>query len=216
MISDNLKKRFYTSLILLLLIFLILKFNFVMVYSLILLGVMSILEFLNITQKIFKKIFFIFISNICFIFLIFVFCFFILYFSNFTQLKIIFFILLAGCIASDIGGFAIGKTLKGPKLTKISPNKTISGSIGSLVFTIITISSLVFYYVEHLDFQIIIVALATSFACQLGDLFFSALKRKAKIKDTGNFLPGHGGVLDRLDGIFFGLPAGFITLIYLY
>ena len=216
MISNNLKKRIYTSLILLLLIILIMNFNFVMVYSLILLGVISTIEFLNITNKIFKKKFFTLISNIFFIVFIFTFCFCILYFSNFIQLKIILFILLSGCIASDIGGFVIGKIIKGPKLTKISPNKTISGSIGSLVFTIITISSLMFFYLKHFDFKIIIVSLVVSLTCQLGDLFFSVLKRKAEIKDTGNFLPGHGGFLDRLDGIFFGLPSGYLTLIYLY
>ena len=137
-------------------------------------------------------------------------------FLEFYSIKIILFILLSGCIASDIGGFVIGKIIKGPKLTKISPNKTISGSIGSLVFTIITISSLMFFYLKHFDFKIIIVSLVVSLTCQLGDLFFSVLKRKAKIKDTGNFLPGHGGFLDRLDGIFFGLPSGYLTLIYLY
>ena len=56
----------------------------------------------------------------------------------------------------------------------------------------------------------------TSLYCQLGDLFFSYLKRKAKLKDTGNILPGHGGVLDRLDGILFGIPLGFLTLILLF
>ena len=73
-----------------------------------------------------------------------------------------------------------------------------------------------FFYLKHFDFKIIIVSLVVSLTCQLGDLFFSVLKRKAKIKDTGNFLPGHGGFLDRLDGIFFGLPSGYLTLIYLY
>ena len=62
------------------------------------------------------------------------------------------------------------------------------------------------------NLKILIVALITSISCQLGDLFFSFLKRKAKLKDTGNFLPGHGGILDRLDGIFFGIPMGLITL----
>ena len=56
----------------------------------------------------------------------------------------------------------------------------------------------------------------TSISCQLGDLFFSYLKRKAKVKDSGNFLPGHGGVLDRLDGILLGIPFGFLTLTLIF
>ena len=67
-----------------------------------------------------------------------------------------------------------------------------------------------------MNFSIFIVSLVTSISCQFGDLFFSFLKRKAKLKDTGNLLPGHGGVLDRLDGIFFGIPFGFLTLILLF
>ena len=77
--------------------------------------------------------------------------------------------------------------------------------------------SLGFFYVTNsINFKIILVGLLTSVFCQLGDLFFSFLKRKGNIKDTGNFFPGHGGVLDRLDGIFFGIPFGFILLILLF
>ena len=70
-------------------------------------------------------------------------------------------------------------------------------------------------FVDDLNYKIFILALITSLAAQAGDLFFSFLKRKAKIKDTGNLLPGHGGVLDRLDGIFLGVPVGLITFILL-
>ena len=110
----------------------------------------------------------------------------------------------------------IGKIFKGSKLTKISPNKTISGSIGSLFLTSIVISSCFFYFTENFNYTIVIVSIVTSLACQFGDLFFSYLKRKAKVKDTGNFLPGHGGVLDRLDGIYFGIPMGFAALTLFY
>ena len=136
-------------------------------------------------------------------------------FSNFLQLKIILFSLLIGCVASDIGGFIFGKIFKGPKLTKISPNKTISGSIGALIFTIVVIKSSIFYFTGGFGLMLIFVAIITSLFCQLGDLFFSFLKRKAKIKDTGSFLPGHGGVLDRLDGILLGLPVGYLSLVIL-
>tara|TARA_S200000501_G_C20276088_1_gene505030 strand:+ start:164 stop:511 length:348 start_codon:yes stop_codon:yes gene_type:complete len=115
-----------------------------------------------------------------------------------------------------MGGFIFGKIFKGPKLSKISPNKTISGSIGSVLFTIIVLESLIYYLTNNLSFEIFFIAIITSVACQIGDLFFSFLKRKAKIKDTGKFFPGHGGVLDRLDGIFLGLPIGLISTILIY
>lgn len=105
--------------------------------------------------------------------------------------------------------------MKGPKLTKISPNKTISGFIGALIFTSITISTIMFYLTNDFNYKILVISIVTSLSCQAGDLFISFLKRKAKVKDTGNLLPGHGGVLDRLDGIFLGIPFGFITYIVL-
>ena len=109
-----------------------------------------------------------------------------------------------------------GKILKGPKLTKISPNKTFSGAIGSFIFSCTLFSSLIYYETKVFNFKIVTIGLMISLFCQIGDLFFSYLKRKAKKKDTGNLLPGHGGLLDRLDGIFFGIPLGFVTLIMLF
>tara|TARA_B100001093_G_C26615790_1_gene922263 strand:- start:419 stop:844 length:426 start_codon:yes stop_codon:yes gene_type:complete len=138
------------------------------------------------------------------------------FFSNVLQLKIILYSLLIGCVASDIGGFVFGKLFNGPKLTKISPNKTISGAIGSIIFTSLAISISIFYFTKNFNYLILIICIITSVACQIGDLFFSFLKRKAKIKDTGNFLPGHGGVLDRLDGILFGVPIGIYALTLIY
>ena len=120
--------------------------------------------------------------------------------------------MLFGCIASDVGGLIIGKIFKGPKLTNISPNKTISGALGSIFFSAIIMSMLFFYFTRSINVNLLGVCVFTSIGCQLGDLFFSFLKRKAKIKDTGNTLPGHGGVLDRLDGIFLGVPIGFISI----
>ena len=123
--------------------------------------------------------------------------------------------MLIGCVASDIGGFIFGKLFKGPKITKISPNKTYAGSIGSILSTTLIVSFLFMFYLQNFNYKIILIAITTSIFCQLGDLFFSYLKRKAKLKDTGKFFPGHGGVLDRLDGIFLGIPFGFLTLILL-
>ena len=179
-------------------------------------GLFSIIEFFNIIKKITKNNFLKFIQNSLFVIFIFFYCYLFFFFSNIPQLKIIVFILLLGCIASDIGGLTFGRIFKGPKLTIISPKKTISGSLGSILFSILIINILFFYFINTFNIKIFTVSIITSIGSQLGDLFFSYLKRKAKIKDTGNILPGHGGVLDRLDGIFIGIPTGFIALTFLY
>ena len=214
MISKNLKRRLLTSLFLLFFVFLIFKSNFVLIYSLIILSVFSILEFLNLSQSVFKNITR-YIFN--FFFIIFI-SFFSLFFFLFSlgKLKIVLLIILLGCIASDIGGFVFGNLFKGPKLTKVSPKKTVSGSIGSFFLCSFIVMSLVFYITKNFNLNIFFISIIISFSCQLGDLFFSYLKRKAKIKDYSNLLPGHGGVIDRLDGIFFGVPIGLITFLFLY
>ena len=174
---------------------------------------LSIVEFIDITRKIFNRFLVFIISNSIFVIYVFMFCIITVYFSNILYLKIIFFSLFLSCITSDIGGYVFGKTFKGPKLTKISPNKTVSGSIGSLILSCLTFSISIYFFTNSFIYIILLIGIITSIGCQMGDLFFSFLKRKAKIKDTGNFFPGHGGVLDRLDGIFFGIPAGFLTII---
>ena len=114
------------------------------------------------------------------------------------------------CIFTDIGGYVFGNIFKGPKLTKISPSKTYSGVIGSFLFSLI-IGIIFVKYLENnlLDndlTKIIISILMISLISQLGDLIISFFKRKAKLKDTGKILPGHGGLLDRIDGIIFVMP----------
>lgn len=214
--KKQLKKRVITSIVLIFFIFLIFNSLYLMTLSLLIFGVLSIIEFLNLSKKIFNKKIYYLLSNLCFITFIFIFSFLFFIFYNFEQSKFILLVLLTGCAASDIGGYIFGKIFKGPKLTKISPNKTISGVIGSFICSCILFSSLIYYETNVFSFTIVIIGLMTSFFCQIGDLFFSYLKRKADVKDTGNFLPGHGGVLDRLDGIFFGTPLGFLTLILLF
>ena len=216
MIPKNLKERIFTSLFLFFLLSLVIFFDFIMIYSLIVLGTLSLIEFLNLSKKILKNSIILNICNLFFIIYISIYCLLFLYLFNFIELKLILFTLLLGCIASDVGGFVVGKILQGPRLTKISPKKTISGSIGSIIFSIVVIFSIFYYFTNTLNYKIVIIGITTSVACQLGDLFFSFLKRKAKVKDTGNFFPGHGGVLDRLDGIFFGVPLGFLSLILIY
>ena len=132
---------------------------------------------------------------------------------TYAGLNFFLFIILIS-IFTDIGGYIVGKTLGGPKLTKISPNKTISGTLGSFIFSIIPL--FIFFYLGYLDIKIninnIIFCLLVSLVSQLGDLFISYLKRKADIKDTGKMLPGHGGILDRVDGIIFAVPFSYFLL----
>tara|TARA_B100000963_G_scaffold361281_1_gene395913 strand:- start:144 stop:791 length:648 start_codon:yes stop_codon:yes gene_type:complete len=214
--SVELKNRIITSFFLVILLFLIFSYKLVLVYSLIILSVLSILEFLAMSSRIISKKIYLLAANFTFIIYVYVFCLFFFYFSNFYHLQKILLIFLFGCIASDIGGFIFGKLIKGPKLTKISPKKTIAGSIGSIFLTVLVMTCLMLFFTNSFKSAFFLLALVTSVGCQIGDLFFSYLKRKAKLKDTGKFLPGHGGVLDRLDGIFFGLPIGLLYLVLFY
>ncbi len=127
-------------------------------------------------------------------------------------------VLLFSCIFSDIGGYVVGKTLGGPKLINISPNKTISGALGSIIFTIIGTYFFIKFFglLEVKNFYLIIWLFFMSLYCQAGDLFVSFLKRKANVKDTGNLLPGHGGLLDRVDGIILAVPLGILTYFLLF
>ena len=131
--------------------------------------------------------------------------------NNELEIFLIYSILVA--ITSDIGGLIFGKTFKGRKLSSISPNKTVSGAIGSLVFSLILVPILIKYFNEISLINLIVITLLTSLTSQLGDLLISLLKRKAKVKDTGDLLPGHGGILDRIDGILFAIPVGLILFI---
>ena len=128
-------------------------------------------------------------------------------------------IVLLICISTDVGGYLFGKILKGPKLTKISPNKTYAGSCGSYIFSILVIKliySYEFFLLHNVNFEIktiyFIIILSTT--SQLGDITISYFKRLSKIKNTGNIIPGHGGLLDRIDGMIFAYPIAFILLNY--
>lgn len=213
MTTDNFKKRIITSTALIILLFFVIFSKIALLYSLIIIGVYSVLEFINLSQNIFKKFISRVISNILFTIFIFIYFTIFFYFSNFIQLKIILFALLFGCIASDIGGYIFGKIIKGPKISKISPNKTLAGSFGSLILCSITFTVSILFFTNTSSLLIMTTGLVTSIFCQLGDLFFSYLKRKAKKKDTGNILPGHGGILDRIDGILLGIPSGYLFLL---
>jgi len=215
--SKNLKKRIYTSIILILMLFVISINNFALGYVLIIAGILSALEFFKMNLIIFKKNKIMqTTNNILFTLYLFTLLSTILYFSSFIHLKILLFIVLLICIASDIGGYIFGKIFQGKKLTKISPNKTISGAFGSLISSSLFSILIIYYLTGRIDLAIILIGLVTSISCQIGDLFFSYLKRKSNLKDTGNFLPGHGGILDRIDGMLLGIPIGFLIFIFIF
>ena len=126
-----------------------------------------------------------------------------------------FIIILIICISTDIGGYIFGKIFKGPKLTKISPNKTFSGVIGgyllSIFFLNLTLKSNYFFPKPmEITFNIFIFILLISTVSQLGDIIISFFKRLSKIKDTGKIIPGHGGLLDRIDGMIFAYPFSYL------
>ena len=131
-----------------------------------------------------------------------------------------FFLILLTCVATDIGGYLFGKIFKGPKISKISPNKTYAGMIGGFVLSIISaslyFSNLSFFslseYKGEMGAQIFFIVLSISFISQVGDLVISFFKRKSKIKNTGNIIPGHGGLLDRIDGMIFVFPYSFLLM----
>lgn len=218
---NELKNRINTSLLLFLFIYVCVFINeYVSLISLILVSFLGWLEFTQITRKIYlkkKKLFYIisiFISLSYFLFLIFI-C-----FNLITNNKIFFIYVLSICVTSDIGGYLFGKTFKGKKLTKISPNKTVIGLIGSFVLSLfpyiifsLTFDNFILFNNNILDN--IFLCLYLSLFCQIGDLFISYFKRLAKVKNSGKILPGHGGILDRIDGIIFAIPSiGIFTTLF--
>ena len=209
---NEFKIRIFTSLPLLLILYFSLQ-NYLML-SIILFFIVFILlsEFNNIFLKIYKK------KKLSHLILIFITTLYLFYFSlsillflNFDNSnKIILLFLLSISISTDIGGYCFGKFFKGKKLTKISPNKTYSGLIGSLLISVFV--SFIFFRNLDLTINYLAITIILSIISQIGDLLISFLKRKAKIKDTGKFLPGHGGLLDRVDGILFAIPIGLIII----
>ncbi len=129
-----------------------------------------------------------------------------------------FLFIMVVCIFTDIGGYLFGKIFKGPKLTKISPNKTYAGVLGSFVLSLIAGLIYINYFskkevtdTDHLFIFLII--LFISLISQIGDLIISFFKRKAKLKDTGKIIPGHGGLLDRIDGLIFVFPSIYLSIL---
>ena len=121
------------------------------------------------------------------------------------------------CVSTDIGGYVFGKIFKGPRLTKISPKKTYSGMIGGFILS--TITATIFFnnvflfnnLTKDLTLGLFILVLLISAISQLGDIIVSYFKRLSKIKDTGKIIPGHGGLLDRIDGMIFAFPFSYLV-----
>ena len=215
---NNLSKRIITSIILLLIISISLFYDRdLWLFFLIIVSLILFIEFNNLTKKIWKnkKNTITSINLISLIFLVIII--FISYdFYRKPPVGLVFIFLI--CIFSDTGGYLIGNLIGGKKLTKISPNKTISGSMGSFIFSQFSIIILWSYYsftdvlVDIENFlKLIPICLFLCLICQLGDLFISYFKRRAKVNNTGSILPGHGGLLDRIDGVIFVIPAAYLV-----
>ena len=225
--SQNLFKRLITSILLLLLLLLVIfSHYYIFILSLSLIGVIICIEANNIfskltvNQNLRKKITikkfnfkFLTLNLITFTYVFFIFCYFS-YEIHRLEGPIFFLYVISICIFTDIGGYVFGNIIGGKKLTKISPNKTISGAIGSFFFSVIPLFLFLNFSFLDVEFNLnfIVFGLLISLISQIGDLIISFLKRKAKIKDTGKILPGHGGILDRVDGIIFAVPFSYFLL----
>ena len=122
-------------------------------------------------------------------------------------------IILIVCVATDVGGYIFGKIFKGPKLTKLSPNKTYAGMFGGYILSLIALSFSFQYFKLELSIEWLFFTLLVSSVSQLGDIIISYFKRLSKIKDTGKIIPGHGGLLDRVDGMIFAFPFAYIIIL---
>ena len=213
--SKDLSNRLLTSIVLISLLALSFNYSYILIISLIFVSLISWIEFQGLISKIFKKksikinFYRITINGLSLIYLT---MFSAIIFSGISQdnAKMNMLYLFSICICSDVGGLLFGKIFKGKKLTKISPNKTISGSVGSFTLSLCLVPIFYFLLIDQFSnvLDLILLAILVSFLCQLGDLFISFLKRKAKVKDTGDILPGHGGLLDRIDGMILAIPLG--------
>ena len=208
--EKELQKRILSSIILLpISFFFIIKGSAFFILFLSILFVIACLEWFKITKKIEYKIIGIFFL---------LFSFYTVYFFRDRDL-LDFLLILIICVTTDIGGYIFGKIFKGPKLIKISPNKTYAGMIGSFLLSIIASYLFAikydstFFQNQNLseDFYFIFLVFLISSVSQIGDLIISYFKRLSKIKDTGNIFPGHGGLLDRIDGMIFAFPFIFVV-----
>ena len=203
--EKELQKRILSSIILIpLSLFFIIKGSFFFILFLVIIFLISSSEWLNMVKK----------TELKFLGILFlIFSFYSVFY--YRELSLDFFLLIiVTCVSTDLGGYIFGKLLKGPKLIKISPNKTYSGMLGGFLLSIIISYFFVIKYFTEVyrstyldDLRFIILILIISSTSQIGDLIISYFKRSSKIKNTGKIFPGHGGMLDRIDGMIFVFPV---------
>ena len=194
---NNLLKRILSSIILLPFIFyLLFKGSYILILLIFILFFVACYEWHKITNDIFLKIFGYF--------------FLILSFYSFYQISLdktfVFFVIII-CVATDVGGYIFGRILKGPKLTKISPKKTYNGVIGGYFLSFVSFMIIVNFndnFTASIKYFLLIFIIST--VSQIGDIIISYFKRLSNTKDTGKIIPGHGGLLDRIDGMIFVFP----------
>ena len=192
-------KRIFSSVILFpLVLFFIFEGSYYLLFFTILCFIISYIEWYRMVNKIRDKL-------IGFIFLFI--SFYIFYNLSIEQIILI---PLFICVLTDLGGYIFGKIFKGPKLTKISPNKTYAGTIGGFCLSLIFVSLYLNYINIEITIRWIVIIILISFVSQIGDITISYFKRLSKINDTGNIIPGHGGLLDRIDGMIFAFPIYYL------
>jgi phosphatidate cytidylyltransferase len=207
MMKDLLRRSISALIILPFSIFFILKGGYFFISFLIICLTLSIIEWNNMIKNKTLNI----LGNL-FIFFSFFSTYQIRFFKENDQNLMFFLMILLVCISTDIGGYIFGKIFKGPKLTKISPNKTYAGVVGGFLSSLILIYliSIYFEFFYKFDLKLISYILFISLISQIGDLIVSYFKRLSNTKDTGKLIPGHGGILDRIDGMIFVFPIIFI------
>ncbi len=199
---SNLNQRIISSIIILpLSIFFIIKGSYLLMIFIAFLFVTACYEWFKITKN----------KSYNFFGILFLAISFYTFYSLSLEIWEIVFVILV-CVSTDIGGYVFGKTFQGPKLTKISPNKTYAGVIGGYIFSLIFLIIYLSYILKEINISIeyFIITILLSTMSQIGDIFISFFKRQSNIKNTGKIIPGHGGLLDRIDGMIFTVPLYFL------
>ena len=201
--SNEFIKRFLSSIILLPLAFyFIIKGSFFLIFFLVICFIVACFEWHRMSKK---------KSHNIYGFLFLIFSFFAFYELSIELINVFYVIII--CSSTDIGGYVFGKIFKGPKLTKISPKKTYAGMIGGYFLSLISlfvIARFIEYETTLIQFLLTILISTVS---QLGDIIISYFKRLSKIKNTGKLIPGHGGLLDRIDGMIFAFPFSYLVFL---